>query len=60
MKAAIVALTRGYPGNRASYNTLLKRNNSIYENINSLRETFIKNLKLKNLRFFVMIFLFIE
>ena len=39
MKAAIVALTRGYPGNRASYNTLLKRNNSIYKNINSLRET---------------------
>ena len=37
MKAAIVALTRGYPDNKSSYDNLLNRNQCIYENINNLR-----------------------
>ena len=39
MKAAIVALTRGYPKNRSLYDNLLKRNEYIYQNINSLRSS---------------------
>ncbi len=39
MKAAIVALTRGYPKNRSLYDSLLKRNEYIYQNINSLRSS---------------------
>lgn len=37
MKAAIVALTRGYPGNKKLYEKLIKRNQSIYNKINKLR-----------------------
>lgn len=33
MKIAVVALTRGYPKNRNLYDNLIKRNNSISENI---------------------------
>lgn len=39
MRPAIIALTRGYPESRESYNILIKRNQSIFENINSLRST---------------------
>ena len=39
MKAAIVALTRGYPKNRSLYDKLIKRNEYIYKNINSLRSS---------------------
>ena len=38
MKVAIVALTRGYPEDRSLYKSLIKRNNSIYEHINKVRE----------------------
>ena len=38
MKIAIVALTRGYPKNKSDYSSLIKRNNSIYEHINKLRD----------------------
>ena len=38
MKIAIVALTRGYPKNKSGYDSLIKRNNSIYENVNRLRD----------------------
>ena len=37
MKVAIIALTRGYPNNRSSYDSLIKRNKAIYSNLNSLR-----------------------
>ena len=39
MNAAIVALTRGYPDNKSHYDKLIKRNQSIFENIVSLRST---------------------
>ena len=39
MNAAIVALTRGYPNNRSRYDELIKRNQSIFENIISARST---------------------
>lgn len=38
MKAAIVALTRGYPNNRLLYDKLIKRNISIFKNINKKRK----------------------
>tara|TARA_Y100000591_G_scaffold325399_1_gene346297 strand:- start:190 stop:1077 length:888 start_codon:yes stop_codon:yes gene_type:complete len=38
LNIAIVALTRGYPDNISKYNSLILRNNSIYENINQHRE----------------------
>lgn len=38
MKNAIVALTRGYPGEKSKYDTLIKRNNSIYLHFNKLRK----------------------
>ncbi len=39
MKNAIIALTRGYPENRSLYDSLIKRNNSIYNYINKFRDT---------------------
>lgn len=38
MKIAIVALTRGYPENKSGYCSLIKRNNSIYNHINKIRD----------------------
>lgn len=38
LKIAIVALTRGYPGDRSNYDSLIIRNNSIHKYINSRRE----------------------
>ena len=38
MKAAIVALTRGYPDNRLLYQKVIKRNKSIFDNINKKRK----------------------
>ena len=38
LKIAIIALTRGYPNNSSKYNSLILRNNSIYENINRHRK----------------------
>ena len=38
MKAAIVALTRGYPNNKSLYDNLIKRNLSIYKHINKKRK----------------------
>lgn len=38
MRNAIIALTRGYPQNKSLYNTLIKRNNSIYNHINRHRD----------------------
>lgn len=38
LKIAIFALTRGYPKNRSKYDSLLQRNDAIYECINKERE----------------------
>ena len=38
MKIVIFALTRGYPKNRLDYDSLIERNQSIYEQINSQRD----------------------
>ena len=38
MKIAIFALTRGYPQEKSSYRSLIKRNTSIYEHINKFRD----------------------
>ena len=38
-KVAIVGLTRGYNGNLDKYNDLIKRNHSIYKNLNSKLKT---------------------
>tara|TARA_A100001011_G_C14131789_1_gene765766 strand:- start:71 stop:952 length:882 start_codon:yes stop_codon:yes gene_type:complete len=38
MKIAIFALTRGYPQEKSSYSSLIKRNASIYEHINKFRD----------------------
>ncbi len=38
MKIAIVALTRGYPEDKSLYESLIKRNNSIFEHINKNRK----------------------
>ena len=37
LKIAIVALVRGYPNRKHLYESLIKRNNSIYKNINKFR-----------------------
>ncbi len=37
MKIVIFALTRGYPSNKSKYDSLIERNYSIYEHINSKR-----------------------
>ena len=37
-ESSIVALTRGYPDNRLLYEKLIKRNKSIFNNINKKRE----------------------
>ena len=37
MRNAIIALTRGYPQNKSLYDTLIKRNESIYNHINKHR-----------------------
>tara|TARA_B100001057_G_scaffold497834_1_gene603065 strand:+ start:3046 stop:3939 length:894 start_codon:yes stop_codon:yes gene_type:complete len=38
LKVAVVGLVRGYPQNNRLYIPLIKRNNSIYNNINKLRD----------------------
>ena len=37
LKIAVVALTRGYPNDQSHYQTLIKRNASIYKSINQHR-----------------------
>ena len=39
MKTAIIALTRGYPNNKSLYDSLIKRNNAIYNHINQFRKS---------------------
>ena len=38
MRIAVVALTRGYPKDKSLYESLIKRNNSIFEHINKNRK----------------------